>query len=176
LTLYLDVDAVPCSARGVTTLVRRLFDSGAAVANPVIDGKHVQCQASRSNCSHPHPLGLSTGELEEWRNFGERNAGVMVVDMRKARQMIEDWAHNILETAGSGKVLGDQFALRMALFKHRHDVKQAVLPRQDVCRYREEEQQCATEDPSASLEGTGGGCLVHHGFDGRSLQLFGIAR
>jgi len=165
MTMYLDVDAYPCSAESISQLMWALPKNGAAVGNPAY--KAVTCQASGGNCSDPHPPDLRPGEAAAWSRFHERNAGVLVADLRRARPLLEDFARGIRRTAGSGRVTGDQYALREALFKHRRGVPQMTFPEEDICRWKH----------SGRCERKGRkGCAIHHFPGGESLRLYGMVR
>mmetsp|Transcript_108503 Transcript_108503/g.317447 ORF Transcript_108503/g.317447 Transcript_108503/m.317447 type:complete len:338 (+) Transcript_108503:135-1148(+) len=161
MVTYLDVDALPCTAHGITRLMEKLISQHAFFGAPmVID--FLKCQSSAGDCAVPHPGGINAQELRDWTSFTERNSGVMVMDMRQARPIAKDFASAIVRHAGN--VSGDQFALREALFIHRHDVPQLTFNDSEVCRYRRpSEIRCETEAKT--------GCAIHHLPQMGSLQI-----
>jgi len=153
LALYLDVDALPCSAHGLSRLLRKLTDAGAYVGAPMV-AAFLRCQMTHGDCRSPHPAGLGPRELEEWGNFTERNSGVVAVDLRHGRPVVEEFA-SAIQRAAASQVSGDQYPLREALFKFRHSVPQVTYDDREVCRYvRPRFAECETREAA--------GCAVHH--------------
>lgn len=161
LTLYVDVDALPCTGRGVAQLMYRVTSARAAVGAQL----HTRspCAMTNNNCADPHPPNLKPAEMPEWTQFIERNGGVLVVDMRQGRPLVQDYADAIARMAG--KVKGDQYALREALFNHRHQAPQVIFRDDEVCRYNKN-AKCGSD--------AGGGCAVHHFDKMQSLVTYGV--
>jgi len=163
LTVYLDVDAYPCSGGGISRLLWKLHNSNASFGSLVVSEDIGQCQSTSGDCTKPHPPGMRRSEAKAWQKFGERHAGVVVVNMRKCRLLMKSFARAIRRSAGT--VTGDQYALREALFMMRKEVPQLVYKDDEVCRY-DKQAVCR-------LKG-GGGCAVHHMTKQRSLIKYDL--
>jgi len=157
MTLYLDVDALPCSSRGIARLFQRVANRGAAIGCPIVVAQQ-KCQSTQGDCHTPHPEMLTEHGLAEWANFTERNAGVVVFDMRMAKPILQEFARTVKRKAGS--ISGDQYGLREALFKHRH-IPQVLFGDTEVCRYSHE-HTCDS------------GCHVEHECHMQSLVRAGV--
>jgi len=165
MTLYLDVDALPCSSNGISRLLWAVVNKGAAIGTPSVVAAQ-RCQSTSGDCSDPYPayvdeLGQDAAEREllEWEAFTERNAGVVVIDGRAAKPILEEFAAVVKDRAGTVK--GDQYALREALFKYRKEIPQLLFHDTEVCRYSHE-HTCDT------------GCQVEHECHMQSLVRAGI--
>mmetsp|Transcript_49099 Transcript_49099/g.110464 ORF Transcript_49099/g.110464 Transcript_49099/m.110464 type:complete len:442 (-) Transcript_49099:83-1408(-) len=161
MTMYMDIDAYACSAEGVGRLLKQVADNNAAVGSPMLPEK-LKCKSSQGNCTYPHPQ-MSLAEVKEWTAFTERNAGVLVIDMRKGRPILESFGATL--QAAAGKITGDQWAFRAALFKHRN-MRQVIFSNDDVCRYA---PAGSCNDQNSRL-----GCAVHHTCKMQSLIRYGV--
>jgi len=164
LSLYLDVDALPCSAHGISSLFHELVQEKALFGSTLVLVK--KCHMTNGNCTFPHPPDLEKQKALEWKNFTERNSGVLVVD-KKAKPILEEWGTVIKRMAG--QVMGDQYALREALFKYRDTIPQHIYSDKKVCRYHNATlRECETDDEP------GLGCYVHHVAYKGSLQKYNM--
>jgi len=163
LTLYLDVDALPCTAKGISRLMHKITDSDAAVGTPIVADDR-PCGSTNNDCVDPHPKFNAdrNEDIHKWKRFHERNAGVMVIDMKKGRPILKEYAYQLQKMAGN--IAGDQFALRVALFKNQN-LTQVIFPNTEVCRYKPA-GSCETDEKA--------GCAIHHTCHFQSLVAYGL--
>lgn len=148
LTLYVDVDALPCSGVGIESMFRA-FKEGATLGS--IKHNH-PCGMTMGDCSKYKPKGTAKEDKAEWKHFEERNGGVILADIRKTKHIFQEWALRIEATAGAIDVKGDQLAYRQALFNHRKETKEHLFTDEQVCRAL----------PAKDYNCKQGGCWIYH--------------
>lgn len=130
LTLYLDIDALPCSGDAIASIFATFKDKSVSLGSIMHDSN--PCASSGGSCNALQPSNITNEDKKEWSHFSERNAGVILADLRKTRPIFEEWARNIENTAG--KATGDQLGYRQALFRHRKDLAEYHFKPTEVCR------------------------------------------
>jgi len=159
LTLYVDVDALPCSGEAIQSLFATFVTKDVVLGS--IRHNTNPCAMTGGKCSAMPPVGIMAAEHGEWAKFQERNGGVILADMRKMKHIFEEWAMNIDKTAG--KALGDQLGYRQALFMHRNKIKEHTFNESEVCR----SLPFATHNCNK-------GCWISHKPGMKSLKAAGI--
>lgn len=135
MSVYVDLDALPCSAEKLTEMMNTLLKEKAAIGMSVHD-KHPCAMSHKQDCRNPHPSNLvSEAQIDEWANWTERNAGTIVLDKRVGMPYVEEFARVIKEKAGNPLVQGDQYAFREATFKYRHQLKEYHYDDDVICRH-----------------------------------------
>jgi len=123
LTLYVDVDALPCTGEGVANFFK-LAKEGVTLGSI----KHEEHLGGGGGA----PPGMKSEDHADWSKWPEHNAGVIYADLRVTKPMFEEWAEGIKRTAGHAA--GDQFAYRQATFNHRKTFKEHFFNDLQVCR------------------------------------------
>jgi hypothetical protein len=123
-TLYVDLDALPCSGEGVTALFQTMKAQGASVGSITHEENHIKVT----------PKELSAEDKKDWGKYEERNAGSIMLYIPDAKPMLEEWAAGIRTGAEDKHVTGDQLAYRAAMFSHRKTIKEHIFKDNEICR------------------------------------------
>lgn len=152
LSLYLDVDALPCSGDAIAKIFS-VFKEGATLGSIL-------------KPSNPRPSGLEEcdADLKKCAEKADRNCGVILADIRKTKPLFETWAEEIKKTAG--KADGDQAGYIKALRKHIQDndagIKEHFFTSKEISRHQ---RDSCKSTPTV---------LIHHSKHMTSLQAADI--
>jgi len=153
LTLYIDVDALPCSGEALAK-VFSIFKNGNVTLGSILKP------------NNPHPSGLEAcdADLEKCAEKADRNCGVIVADLRKTKKLFEDWSEGIKKIAGHAD--GDQAAYIKTLRQHLKDkdvdIKEHYFPYKQISRHQRD--SCSSSPET----------LIHHSKHMTSLAAAGI--
>lgn len=151
LTLYLDMDALPCSGDAIAK-VFSAFKDGVTLGSIL-----------KPADPRPSSLAKCDADLKKCGQEAERNAGVILADTRKTRTLMEEWGEGIKQLAG--KADGDQAAYIQVLRKHikagDQNLKEHFFLSTEISRH----QRDSCEKP---------GVLVHHSKHMTSLMAAGL--
>lgn len=151
LTLYLDLDALPCGGDAIAQMFS-VFKDGVTIGSIL-------------KPADPRPSGLTKcdQDLVKCAARADRNAGVIITDTRKTKQLMDDWGTEIKRIAG--KADGDQAAyikvIRDYIKRGDTNLKEHFFTSKQISRHQRD--SCKTP-----------GVLVHHSKHMTSLMAAGL--
>jgi len=152
LTLYLDVDALPCSGDAIAK-VFSVFKEGATL------GSILKPESPR-----PKALEACDADPQKCAQKADRNAGVILADIRKTKPLFESWSEEVKKIAGHAD--GDQAAYIIAIRKHIKDndidLNEHFFGYKQISRHQRD--NCKNNNET----------LIHHSKHMTSLQAAGI--
>lgn len=151
LTLYLDVDALPCSGEAIAK-VFSAFKDGVTLGSIL-----------KPLDPRPGSLRKCDQDLEKCATKADRNAGVILTDTRKTKTLMEEWGEGIKKIAGHAD--GDQAAyikvLRKYIAQNDTNLKEHFFTSKQISRH----QRDSCQNPEV---------LIHHSKHMTSLMAAGI--